>query len=123
MALFQSLASSATVYLLYAMGGFPFAVWAGMSTWAALRSGNDLDRPARPGRARTVFLVILPLLFIALYAFGGTGATPRHGSGGAAAPESEWGPYLFLMLPPSAGLVLGHGIALLLGRYRDGRLR
>lgn len=117
----QTLLSSATVYLLYAMGAFPFAIWAGRTAYASTLARSAPSVAAWPSRSATVFLAVLPALFILTYLLSGIGATRPDAFSAAVEPVSEWGPVLFLLLPASFGLILGYGLGVMLGRDRARR--
>ncbi len=112
----QALLAALTIYLLYAMGAFPFAVWAGRAAYASTVARSTPPVAGWPSRAATVFSVLLPALFIATYVLSGIGETRPDEFSMAQEPVSEWGPVLFLLLPPSVGLMVGYGIGVMLGR-------
>ncbi len=99
--------SAATVYLLYAMGAFPFAIWSVRAAYAATKANG------RPGRAMTIFLVVLPILFALYYAWTSAG-TPSAAAPGAFDPladePDDWVQALFFLLPPCLGLTAGYGL-------------
>lgn len=121
MSLLETLLSSATVYLLYAMGAFPFAIWAGRASYTSTLAHSTPLSAGWPSRAVTVSFLLLPALFIAAYAISGIGETRRAEFSLGEEPVSEWGPVLFLFLPPCAGLMLGYGFGVMLGRDRGRR--
>lgn len=116
----ESFASALTTLLLYAMLGIPFAVWSGKMAFASASVEVDGRPRGRPGRAATLFLLILPLVLIAFYFVSGIGRVEVNplDVGVAVAPvgkpASEWGAYAFLALSPAFGSILGYMIGTIL---------
>ena len=122
MTVLDALFSAGTTYLLYFMGGFPFAVWASMGAYAASLANRAKSRPARPGSVRTFFCVILPVLFIVLYVWNSRGQAGIADPSGTGA-EDDWTQVMFLLLPPCFGLIAGYGAGTILANRRgDGHI-
>ncbi|MDI6025286.1 hypothetical protein QBK99_03565 [Corticibacterium sp. UT-5YL-CI-8] len=126
--LVDTLAAAGTTCALYVMLGFPFLIWSGRTSYAsAMLEVNGRPR-GWPGRAATVWLAILPLLLIAYYFVSGIGRlNVEHLDIGVATAtvqeyESEWGPWLFLWLPPCVGMIAGYFVGAIIARNRKERL-
>lgn len=113
----MSFLAAATVYLLYLMGAVPFAVWAGRTAHASALSRAAAGGPARPGRAATIFLVVLPFVLIVSWWWNSFGAHALAGAPAAGEP-GDWQQIGFLALSPCAGLIGGYGIGWLVARRR-----
>jgi hypothetical protein len=114
--------SFATAFLLYLMLGFPFLIWGGRTAYASVQVEVDGKPRGKPGTGATIFLAVIPVLLIVYYFLSGIGGVNVEplGTGVSAVrhrePVSEWGPYLFLCLPPAFGLLAGYVIGVVMGR-------
>jgi hypothetical protein len=121
----STLLSAGTVYLLTLMGAFPFAIWSGRAVHAGMVAAPKGETPVRPGRAATIFCVVMPLVVFAWYLWSSVG-TPMAAAPGAFDPmadEPEEGVQaMFFLLPPCLGLIAGYLGGWFLGaRRRDVR--
>ena len=109
--MFDSLWGLATTYLLYLMAAFPFAVWAGQSTYGAVVVAPN----RRPGTGRTVWFVVLPAVLVAYGIIRGFDVADPTDSQRA----DESGQVLFLLVTPCLGLICGYAIGWAAGRKRQ----
>ncbi|MEO9340280.1 hypothetical protein ABFT80_22875 [Mesorhizobium sp. SB112] len=118
----EQFASFVTTYLLYLMLSVPFIVWSGRTTYASIEAHGG-----KPGRGVTYVFAIFPLVLTAYYILSGIGGTREEdfdiGPTTAFRQErvSDWGPYLFLSLPPAWGLLAGYVIANIVSRRNAGK--
>ncbi len=117
----EQLGSFATAFLLYLMLGFPFLIWSGRTVYASVQVEVDGKPRGKPGKGTTIFLAVIPVLLIAYYFLSGIGGVhdePLVPGSMVRHREliSEWGPYVFLSLPPAFGLLAGYVIGTVLGR-------
>ncbi|NGN43198.1 hypothetical protein G6N74_19180 [Mesorhizobium sp. CGMCC 1.15528] len=106
----EQLGSFATAFLLYLMLGFPFLIWSGRTVYASVQVEVDGKLRGKPSTGATIFLAVIPILFIAYYFLSGIGGMQHQQR------VSDWGPYMFLSLPPACGLLAGYVIGVILGR-------
>ncbi|PZO80934.1 MAG: hypothetical protein DI629_05680 [Mesorhizobium amorphae] len=98
MASLEQTAGFFTALLLYIMLAVPFFVWSARASLASARSLVDGRMRGRPGRGTTIFLCVLPLLFVIYHVVSGIVATE----------QSEWSAYAFLALSPACGMIAGY---------------
>jgi hypothetical protein len=106
----EQLGSFATAFLLYLMLGFPFLIWSGRTVYASVRTEIDGKVRGKPSTGATIFLAVIPVMLVAYYFLSGIGGVQHQQR------VSDWGPYMFLSLPPACGLFAGYVIGAILGR-------